>query len=281
MKKIILSVAPLFLALIIFLGVTFFLDDNSGKGALQVTSTPRASVYLNGKKIGNTPICKCEAEDLIKTGEYTIRLIPVDGDFKPFEEKITINRSTLTVVDREFVNGVSSGGSVITLSPLDSKKDAELLVVSIPGTANVSLDNNPVGTTPPLLSDLTASDHNLSVTKEGYKDRTIGIRTVAGYKLTSLIFLGISPIISNPSAEQVATTSATATIQKVLILDTPNGFLRVRESNSTGSREITRVSDGETFESIDEKQGWFEIKLASPAGAIKTGWISGRYAKKE
>ena len=95
------------------------------------------------------------------------------------------------------------------------------------------------------------------------------------------MFLGINPIISSPSAAPIASIPATVTIQKVLILDTPNGFLRVRESNSTGSREITRVSDGETFELVDEKNGWFEIKLNSPAGEGKTGWISSQYAKKQ
>jgi len=281
MKKIILFIVPLLLAVIIFFGVTFFLDTSSGKGALQVTSIPKASVYLNDKKIGNTPLCKCEPKDLIKTGEYTIKLIPDEKDFKPFEEKITINKSTLTVVDREFLEGLQGNGNIITLSLISDKKTPELLVISVPKDANVFLDNNAVGATPLILKDVTESDHNLSVTKDGYKDRTIGIRTVAGYKLTSLVFLGINPISSSPSATQVATGSATITIQKVVILDTPNGFLRVRKNNSTTSPEITRVSDGETLELIDEKEGWFEIKLASLSGGLKTGWVSSDYAEKQ
>ena len=126
MKKIVLFLVPLLLAVIIFFGVTFFLDTSSGKGALQVTSIPKASVYLDGKKIGSTPLCKCELPDLIKTGEYTIKLISEKGDFKPFEEKITINKSTLTVVDREFLEGLQANSSVITLSPISDKKTSEL-----------------------------------------------------------------------------------------------------------------------------------------------------------
>jgi hypothetical protein len=276
MKKVILFIVPLLLAVIIFFGITFFLGADSGKGALQVTSKPVASVYLNGAKIGNTPLCKCELQDLIKTGEYTIKLAPF-GDFNPFEEKITINKSTLTVVDREFLEGLKGSGSVVTLSPISDKKDAELLVVSIPKEANVFLDNNAVGITPLLLSDITASDHNLSVTKDGYKDKVIGIKTVAGYKLMSLVYLGINPIASSPSAALLASPSASPNLQKVVILDTPNGFLRVRESNSTASPEITRVSPDETFDLINEKDGWFEIKLKDG----KIGWISAQYAKKE
>jgi len=277
MKKVILFVLLLLFSTIIFFGIIFFLGNNSGKGALQVTSTPSATVYLNDKKIGDTPICKCEAEDLIKTGEYTIKLIPLNGDLKPFEEEITINKSTLAVVDKEFSEGAQGSSSIISLSSIPNKKDTELLVVSLPSGANVFLDNNTVGTTPLTLKDLAVSDHNLSITKDGYKDKSIGIKTIQGYKLIALISLGVSPIVSSPSAEPQTTTSPTPATNKVVILDTPTGFLRVREASSTASLEIARVSPGETFELINEGNGWFEIKLESG----KTGWISGRYAKKE
>ena len=274
MKKVILSIFLLLLATTIFLGVTFFLGDNSGKGALQVTSTPKASVYLDGKKIGDTRLCKCEAEDLIKTGEYTIKLIPTMNDFKPFEEKITINKSTLTVVDKEFSEGAQGNSSVITLSSIPNKKQAELSIISLPSGANVFLDNSVVGTTPLTFKDSVVSDHNLIITKEGYKDKSIGIKTVQGYKLIALISLGINPVESSPSAQQ-ATPSPT--INKVVILDTPTGFLRVRSASSTASLEIARVDPGETFELLNEGNGWFEIKLEDG----KVGWISSQYAKKE
>jgi len=255
----------------------FFLGNNSGKGALQVTSTPRASVYLNGKKIGNTPLCKCEAEDLIKTGEYEIKLIPDEGNFKPFQEKITINKSTLTVVDKEFSSGTQGSSSIITLSPTSNKKDSELLVLSLPSSGNVFLDNNALGATPLFLKRITASDHYLSITKNGYKDKTIEIRTVQGYKLTTMVSLGVNPTVSSPSAAPLASPSVSPTLPKVVIIDTPTGFLRVRSASSTASLEINRAIPGETYEMITETNGWFEIKLKDG----KTGWISGQYAKKQ
>lgn len=275
MKRAILFVSLLLLATIIFLGVTFFLGNTNVKGALQVTSTPKAIVYLNGKKIGDAPFCKCEAEDLIKTGEYSIKLIPAQGDFKPFEEKITINKSTLTVVDKEFSEGMQGSSSIISLISIPNKKDAELLVISIPSDASVFLDTNAVGATPLSLKDITPSDHNLNLTKDGYKDKSIGIKAVRGYKLTALVSLGVNPIVSSPSAQQQTTPSPS--INKVVILDTPTGFLRVRAASSTASLEITRVSPGETFELMNEGNGWFQIKLADG----KTGWVSNQYAKKE
>lgn len=271
MKKILFFVFLLLLAIGIFFTIVFFLGDKSGNGALQVTSTPSASVYLNGEKIGDTPICKCEGEDLIKTGEYSIKLIPTKGSFKPFEEKITINKSTLAVVDKEFSEGSQGESSIISLSSLSNKTDAELLVISLPSGASVFLNNNAVGSTPLALKDSTASDHNLIITKDGYKDKSIGIKTVQGYKLTALISLGIIPIESSPSAEP------NTIVEKVVILDTPTGFLRVREASTTASLEINKVSPGETYEMVNEGDGWFEIKLEDGT----TGWISSQYAEKE
>jgi len=289
MKKVFVLIAPLFIAIIIFASVTYFLNKNSGKGALQVTSFPQSNVYLNGRLIGKTPFCmgteKCQIQDMLAIGEYSIKLVPLEKDFKPYDAKISINKSTLTVVDRTFLSGASSSGTVITLTPISDKKDAELLVISLPDKGNVFLDSNQVGTTPILLKNLTESDHDLQITKDGYSDNLIKIRTASGYKLTSLVYLGVNPNSSSSSGIiqtktqniEEASMSATVSSPKIVILNTPTGFLRVREEGSISSLEIDRVLPGETYEMIAEGNGWFEIKLKDG----KMGWISGQYARKE
>jgi len=270
--------APLLIAIAIFFGVLFLLDRKSGKGALQVTSIPQSKVYLNSKLLGTTPLCACELDQMLDIGDHTVKLVPLAGNFRPFAEKITINKGTLTVVDRTFADNGESDGSIISLTPLSSKKDVEVLVVSLPDKANVFLDNNPVGSTPLLLRNVSESDHDLRVTSTGYKDKSIKIKTALGFKLNSLVFLGISNDLSN---ELIASPSAalapTVTISKVLILNTPTGFLRVRESNSISSSEISQVKPGEEYELVTEQEGWFEIKLKDD----RAGWISSAYAVKE
>ena len=282
MKKVLLFLAPLLIAILIFFGILFFLDRKTRKGALQVTSVPQSKVYLDSKLLGTTPFCACELPQTLAVGDYTIKLVPADGNFRPFEEKITINKSTLTVVDRTFSDNGESDGSIISLSPLTNKKDIEVLVISLPDKANVFLDSNPVGVTPLLLKQVSESDHDLRLTLDGYKDKSTKIKTALGFKLSALVFLGVNSDLSpTPTASSDAMLSPTITVSKVLILNTPTGFLRVRESSSISSLEIARVAPGETYELVSEKEGWFEIKLASPAGEIKTGWISSEYAKKE
>lgn len=280
MKRVFLFIAPLLIAILFFFGMLFFLDRKSGKGALQVTSIPKSKVYLDNKLIGTTPFCACESPQTLTVGDYTVKLVPIEGIFKPFEDKITISKSTLTVVDRTFADNGSSEGSIISLIPLSNKKDVEILAVSLPEKGNVFLDNNPVGITPLLLQNVSESDHDLRVTLDGYKDKVLKVKTALGYKLSSVIFLGVNPDLSNPpvaSISPAAILSPTIAISKVLILNTPTGFLRVRESSSITSLEIAQVMPGEQYELAQEKEGWFEIKLTDG----RKGWISSSYAVKQ
>lgn len=274
MKKVLLFVIPFLIAVPAITALAYFLSNSSGKGALQVTSTPKSQVYLDGKSIGETPFCKCELPDMIKSGEYTIRLAPKEGGYSPFEEKIKIAKSVLTAVDRTFGKGAASHGSIITLTPMEDKKTAQILILSSPDKADLFLNSSLKGITPLLLKDVTPSDHTLKLTKSGYNEKIVRIRTVLGYKLEALISLGITDEIKS-----TASPSATPTLQKqkVIILQTPTGFLRVRESPSLDSQEIGRVNPEEAYELISETQGWLEIKLEDG----RTGFISSQYARKE
>src|SRR5438105_4070187 len=108
MKKLLLFVIPILLAIIVFIVLYFLLGKQEGKGALQVTSLPKSNVFLNGKMVGQTPLCKCEGTNMLPVGSYTIRLEPQDTTLSAFEEKIKITKSILTVVDHTFAKNLSS-----------------------------------------------------------------------------------------------------------------------------------------------------------------------------
>jgi hypothetical protein len=269
---------------LIFSTVLFFLNQNKGKGALQVTSVPQAKVYLNNQLIGQTPLCKCELKDMIASGDYTVKLVSTTGDFEPFEQKITISSKVLTVVDKTFGPQGMGSGSIISLTPISNKKDTQISTVTFPDMAEVFLDNNLEGQTPLLLTGITESDHELKLTKEGYKDKIIRVRTVLGYKLDTLILMGVNPDFASASASQISSPSAATAaialpVAKVLILDTPTGFLRVRDKASLNGAEIGQVKPGETYQLLDDQTtSWYQIKLAASG---KSGWISSQYAQKQ
>ncbi|MDE2588997.1 MAG: PEGA domain-containing protein [Patescibacteria group bacterium] len=283
MRRIFLLLLPIFLAVIVFFAVIFILSATSTKkGALQVTSVPQSTVYLDGNMIGKTPLCKCDGDNMLAIGEYTIKLVPVDTTRSPLEEKISINTSVLTVVDRTFGDIGKSSGSIISLIPSNSIKTAQLSVVAIPYGASVSMDNNAVGIAPLLLQSITDSDHEVTIAKDGYTPKTIRIHGVVGYTLKAVITLAADNLsASNGSSSGaltplVATASATDKPQ-VVILQTPTGFLRVRSSPSLGGDEIAQVHPGETYTYLDEQTGWLEIQLQNG----KQGWVSDQYAKKQ
>lgn len=276
MKKFFLIIIPSFLlALVLFLSIQFINNMRTVKGALQVTSSPTSKVYLDNKYLGQTPLCKCDAGDMIKTGEYTIRLVPLDSSLQEFQQKITISESVLTVVDRKFAKDSLSEGYVISLMPLSDKKKISLSVVSFPEGADLLLDNNAIGTTPMRYDNATESDHELKVRKNGYKEKTIRIRTPAGYKLIVNVYLSTDITPPSPVPSQISAPSDTQATAD--ILNTPTGFLRVRDSASTAGNEIARVNPGEKYPLIDEQQDWSEIKLNDG----RLGWVSSQYVQKK
>lgn len=271
-------VLPLLVAIPVFIGTVVFLNQKTGKGALQVTSIPDSQVFLDGALIGKTPLCKCETADMLPVGEHTIKLVPQSGNFLPFEEKITIYKSVLTVVDRTFGQGAASAGSIITLTPINDKNSAQFFAISFPDNAQVLMDSSPAGNTSLLLNNITASDHEITFKKEGYADKVIRVRAVKGYKLSAIVYMGISDLVASSSGA-VASPSAAPSVPKILILDTPTGFLNVRDSASLGGSVVAKVNPGDSFDLVSEQEGWFEIKLAT--GSAKTGWINSQYASKK
>lgn len=291
MKKVLtIFLPPLVIATAIFFLFQFFIFGPSDKGALQVTATPDSEVYLNGRDIGQTPLCKCpnanatgkdSTKDLLQAGDYTIKLVPKDKSLPEYVDTITIRKSLLTVVDRKFAEGAKSEGSVISLLPLADTKKSEILVTTFPDKTDIFLDDLKDGTSPLLIKDVTPEKHELRVRKTGYKEKVIPLLSTNGYRLLATIYLGVDD--NAPTPTPAASTSASLTptpppgTPLVTILQTPTGFLRVREDATLDSAEIGRVNPGDKLPLVDEVTGWYKIHL--PTG--QEGWISSQYASKQ
>lgn len=280
MKKIVLIfVISFILALGIFLGLQYYLNIRSEKGALQVTSSPQSKVYINDEYIGETPLCKCQSSDMVMPGDYTVRLVPLDSTLQEFQDKITVAPGVLTVVDRKFGKNAESEGSIISLTPLDDKSKSQLLVVSFPQGATVLLDDQNIGTTPLVSNNPTESDHDLKVSKDGYNEKEIRIRTPLGYKLTIAAYLSTNTTTLSPNSVShlpTAPVSVTPTTN-IMILDTPTGFLRVHLDPSATSAEVGEVTPGKTYKMVKEQNGWYEITMDNG----KAGWVSSQYARQQ
>ena len=309
MKKLLLFLLPPVLACLVFFSAMFILSKTDrGKGALQVTATPKTNVYLDGKLIGKTPFCKCNLPDLIPTGDYTIRLVPQDSNLQPFEQKIPINKSVITVVDVSFGENSNNSARIISLNPLTDPNATEIFATSFPDHAKVFLDKNNSGETPVFLKDVTDSDHDILFDKDGYESKVLHVHTVKGYKLSAIAFLAVkadlnatvsatpSPssgtpgfsLTGNPSVTptpsikisvtpEISLTSSATSGTQIIILQTPTGFLHVRATANGYGAIVGNVNPGQTFMLLDEQSGWYQIQLSDGT----KGWVSSQYANKQ
>lgn len=156
-----------------------------GKGAqaaLQVASVPKATLFLNGEHQGSTPYFSEE----LQPGEYTVKLVPESDDvlLVPWETQVVLTKGVMTVVNHEFgPSEDESAGEIITLEPISDTKTAEIMVVSSPDGAVVSLDGEPQGFAPISLPNVEEGDHLITVSLPGYQEREIRAKAANGYQL--------------------------------------------------------------------------------------------------
>ena len=271
--------------------------NKQGPGALQITTSPRATVFVDGNQVGVSPFFN----DNIQSGEHTIKIVPestVDG-LSDWETKVDLLPGILTVINRDFGSTEAlSSGEILSLEKTGRKDMSSIAVVSIPDQAVVKLEGEPKGFAPLTIDDLVPGDYQIVISASGYEERTISANTIGGYKLIINVQLaqqieGIeeatdsaevdeeeeTAVEENEDAEPTATPTPKAKVTPpatpyVEIKDTPTGFLRVREDSSTDSEELTQVDPGDFFPYIEEENGWYKIEYEDG----EEGWISGVYA---
>ncbi len=288
---------------IIFSGIVafryFLWDTQNTFGRLKIVSSPSAGIFVDNTAIGKSPF-----DDKFKVGEYLVKLIP-EGDATTtasWQGKVQIYKNAMTYVNRELgATDVSSSGEVFTVIPMDTKpRDknyGEIYVETDPSGAIVYLDNDEKGVAPLVLQEVLKGDHELSVSMPGFFRRTQKINVDGGYRVQTLFKLAIDPGSQRPTprpasesaalkdSENDATPSAgtgtpspkkTTGKTTITIDETPVGFLRVREEPTVNASESARVKPGETYDVLEEKDGWFKINFEPQ----KEGWVSGQYATK-
>lgn len=230
--------------------------------ALQVTSSPEASVFLDGKHLGKTPYFS----DQLKAGSYTLKVTASEASY---EEKINLYEGALTVLNRDLAqNFLAQSGETLWLE--EGKKG--LLIVATPQDSDVTIDGTYKGKTPIQLIDIAEGDHKVLISKVGFQNREFTIKILPKYQLAADVFLA-SEIAKN--GQSTSSPPPQITPAKIKVLKTPQGFLRVRRDPSLSSPEVGRVEDGDQLEVVQETEDWVKIIFKG-----KQGWISKQYTKK-
>lgn len=267
-------------------------------GGLQISTTPKAVVFLDGIQVGITPFF----DDKIEPGEHTVKLVPevTTDSLITWEGKVNLIPGILVVVNRVLGSDEpASSGEILTLEKTGSRDKSSLTVISTPDQAVVKIDGEPKGFAPVTLEDLTPNSYQVVVSSPGYEEKTISAKTVAGYKLIIDVQLareieGIEEATASAEEEEVeeeeveeedeptptpkAEATATPSVEKpyVRIKNTPTGWLRVRLGPSTSATEAAKVKPDETYSYLNEEEnGWYKIEYEEN----EEGWVSGVYTE--
>lgn len=268
MRKVILTILVVIGLLLIFFqyGYQPLIDGLNlrPRAGLWVESEPNAEVLLSGKSLGQTPIKNTD----LREGEYNLEL-KVASSSASWKQKVKLNGGTLTVVNRQLNEDTTqSSGEVITL-----EKGQGVRVTSVPGGAKVLIDGEEKGVTPLFVDNLNAGDHQFVLSRENYLKRNIKALVTVGYGLNLMVDL------AQAEAETTPLSPPTITIApKLKVLQTPVGFLRVRDDPSTSGKEIGRVSPGDELTLLEETNSdWDKVKTEDG----KEGYVSSQYIEKE
>jgi hypothetical protein len=272
------------------------------QAALSVQTTPKATIFLDGEHLGQTPYYN----EKLKAGEYVLKIVPESSGqaLNPWEGRVTLSPGILTVVNRTLgLTQDDSAGEILSFEPLADKNAVSISVVTTPDGAVVNLDGEPRGFAPISLDNISEGDHTLVITSPGYQEKSIKAKTVKGHKLIASVQLArevdtqeeeepeeedatpsASPKASPKPSPTPKASPASDKDDEEAELDRPyveinspdTGWVRVRAKASTGSEELAKVDHAEKFPLLDEQSGWYQIEYATN----KDGWISGKYAEK-
>src|SRR3990167_6889587 len=228
--------------------------------ALQVTSTPEASVFLDGKHIGKTPFFT----DQLNAKEYTLKITVSEASYT---EKIILTPGALTAVNRELsANFLGQSGETLSLN----NQGKGVFISPYPDKAQVAIDGKITGETPLIVENVKEGDHQITLNKTGYIQREFTIKSSNKYQLTANVTLA-----SEFAKGKTGSSESQPQGKSVEILRTPLGFVRLRQEPSLESLEIGTIETGKQVDLLQEVQSWYSIKFDG-----KIGWISTQYAKK-
>lgn len=267
-------------------GVRFLGGGGSKQGVLKVASTPVASVFLDNKHIGRTPV-----EISVDKGDYTIRLVPESTvqSLASWQGSVKIAPDILTFVNASLAQSeFATAVEILWLEKITSKA-SEVAVTTNPDGATVILDGETKGITPLSTPNVPAGVHTVLITSPGFVSRSFKMKTTVSYKFNTIVKLALSgatPAEASPSPTPQPTPTKTAGATDpakpfITIKDTPTGFLRVRMEPTTAATESAQVKPGEKYTILDNQKDakgntWYQIKY----DVKNTGWISGQYAEK-
>ena len=234
-------------------------DLEVGKGQLVVTSNPPgARVSLDGQALGKAPASKAE----ILPGQHLLMARWGNGAGVVQIEVVRGGASRLVTVTRPSAARMVGAGAVerVRKTPLRGKGKGQLVIVSRPAGAKVSVDGKSIGKTPTTRAKLLPGMHLLQVRFSDGSVIKVPVSVTAG--ISRLLFFK-SPKIQAAEAKKEAKEQASRrAVQRA----------KAAEEASTAAGRAKLAAERRI---VAEEQGWQRdgskgklVIFCRPAGAI-------------
>lgn len=245
---------------LLFSGCVEQLDKRRHAGLQVLTNDVPAALYLDDEYLSDTPY----NQKNLQPGSYTLKIVPDNQDFVPYEVPITLRSGLLTaIIWNPGTRPELGGGVIFELERLSNRQQTELTVATIPDGAIVRVNDGTMEFAPTLRTDLTPGKHDITVTLPSYEEQKHTLNMVAGHRLSVLVKLAkqhaeeFSDKSTDESAENpdikteiVATESADTT-----------------QTNQTGGATASGQVSSQSSQSSESPQAPSPIRTANPAAA--------------
>lgn len=238
---------------------TKFLVDKQKTGIKVMSAPEDAEVFIDGVSVGKTPF----VDENLNQESVNVEL---KSGSASWVRDVRLNSGTVTIINRELAEDeASSSGEILTLS-----KGGGVNIISDPEGAEVEVDSKTYGKTP-IFVNIGSGEHIFVLSKTGYLKRSIKALVPAGFRLGLNVDLALSELnLSNIAAPDITVT------EKLKVLSTPTGFLRVRDKPNLIGKEIARILPGDELILIEELTSWDKVRLTDG----KEGYVSSQYVEK-
>lgn len=198
--------------------------DGRAKAGLQViTNDIPTSIFLDGQYLDKTPLINKD----LKPGTYTLKIQPEDNSLSAYETTITLHKGLLSVVTwKPGSRPELSGGVIYEMEKLPNKKATQLALISIPDGAIVSLDGQSKDFAPIVLDNISAGQHEFTVSLPSYETQQHTLNMVAGHKINVTVKLARSSAAEaspSPTASSSGNTSSTGGVASSSATATASG----------------------------------------------------------
>ncbi|BCX14475.1 MAG: hypothetical protein KatS3mg088_158 [Patescibacteria group bacterium] len=262
MIKILIAISLLFL--ISFFVVGYFWPPKAG---LLVVSEPKADVFIDGLKVGETPY-----DQALKPKEVVVKIVPNDPRLVSYETKIKLIPKVKTILQRDLGETEEKSAGILVSFEKVAGKESIISVISDPDKSQVIIDGQVRGFTPFQSSSVKPGQHKISIIQPDFITKDINIRVYPGYKLTA--FVKLAPI----TVREVEAQNSNDKIFpfKIQISNVGRDYLKIREKPDLMTKEIGRIKEGDVCDVFEEdgNKEWYRITCQD-----KEGWIPSSYAK--